>query len=74
MKNYITNGQTLLCAGCIERGFTKRDFKGYACAGCRNTYGRNKYDEGILKSVPKQRVAVFCAGRARREASICNGE
>jgi hypothetical protein len=39
----VTKQTALVCAGCVDRGFTPKDLETYTCEGCDVKQGRSKF-------------------------------
>jgi hypothetical protein len=55
----------LVCAGCVDRGFTSKDLETYACAGCDVKQGRHKFAQVDLQNKKQKTHLSFSAPHAR---------
>jgi hypothetical protein len=56
-----TKPAALVCAGCVDRGFTPKDLQTYTCEGCDAKQGRHKFHEVDIKNKSHRKTDIlFC--------------
>ena len=73
-----TKPTALVCAGCVDRGFTPKDLETYTCEGCDVKQGRHKFAQVDLKHKKQRKTDIFlcpaCKDKEQRLLELVKSE